>query len=265
MNPLRLALIQTDLHWEDKEKNLQLLEEKVRAVPAGTHITVLPEMFTTGFSMRPEALAEEMDGPSVAWMKRLAAEKRTVLTGSLIIREGGRYFNRLVWMLPNGQMGIYDKRHLFNHAGEGEHYTPGTQRFIASVNGWRILVNICYDLRFPVWSRQQYGAQMEYEYDAIIYTANWPERRSLAWRTLLQARAIENQCYVAGVNRVGTDGNGLYHRGDTMAADPLGEVLYHQADAEDTAIVTFDPVHLRAIRQKLAFNEDADRFEIVNG
>ncbi|HEX2534703.1 MAG TPA: nitrilase family protein [Chitinophagaceae bacterium] len=263
MNPLSVTLIQSDLAWEAKETNLRRFEEKIRAIPGGTHVVVLPEMFSTGFSMRPEALAEPMDGPSVSWMRRMAAEKKVVLTGSLMIEEGGRYYNRLIWMLPNGQCGGYNKRHLFANGKEDQHYQPGDRRFIASVNGWKIHLAICYDLRFPVWSRQQYHRAEGFEYDVFLCVANWPDRRSHAWKTLLQARAIENQCYAVGVNRVGTDAHGLYHSGDSLVADPLGHLIYHKADAEDVHTVLLEREPLDSIREKLPFWKDADPFSIL--
>ena len=200
MSTLTITGIQTILHWEDPAANLKMLEEKINNISTKTEIVILPEMFSTGFSMKPDELAETMDGETVKWMKRIAAAKKIILTGSVIIEEGGKFFNRLIWALPNGQCGVYDKRHLFAYAGEDEKYTPGTKRLIASVKGWKINLLVCYDLRFPVWARQQ--AQEEGpEYELLIYVANWPERRIHAWKTLLQARAIENQCYVVGVNR----------------------------------------------------------------
>lgn len=262
MSKLTFTLIQSGLHWEDKEANLKMLEEKIAGLSQGTQVVVLPEMFSTGFSMKPEQLAEKMDGATVEWMRKTAARKKMILTGSLIIEENGNYYNRLIWMLPNGQYGQYDKRHLFAFAGENQHYTGGTQRLIASVNGWKINLLVCYDLRFPAWARQQFDADKNFEYDVLIYVANWPERRSTAWKTLLQARAIENQCYVIGVNRVGRDGNDIYHSGDSMIVDPLGEILYHKAHEEDTFTLTLDKEHLREIREKFPFGRDADSFEI---
>jgi omega-amidase len=261
MGTLTFTLLQSELFWEDKEKNREAFEKKVGNLPEGTHVVVLPEMFSTGFSMRPEALAEGMEGPTVQWMRQLAAAHRVILTGSLMIEEGGHYYNRLVWMLPNGQCGWYNKRHLFAYGGEHEHYQAGRERFIASVNGWKINLQVCYDLRFPVWSRQQ-APDGGFEYDVLLYVANWPQRRSLAWKTLLQARAIENQCYVIGVNRVGEDGKGIYHSGDSMVIDPLGEILYHQADKEDSFTITLDKEVLQTVREKFPFWRDADRFRI---
>jgi omega-amidase len=263
MSQLKFTLIQTELKWEDKAANLQRLEEKIRNIGQATHIVILPEMFSTGFSMKPEQLAEKMDGVTVEWVKRLAAEKKIILTGSMIIEEENHYFNRLLWVLPNGQCGYYDKRHLFAFAGEDQHYTGGTGRLIASVNGWKINPLVCYDLRFPVWARQQYDENKNFEYDVLIYVANWPEKRSIAWKSLLQARAIENQCYVIGVNRVGRDGNDIYYSGDSMVIDPLGEILYQKTNDEDTATITLDRSHLDTVREKFPFWKDADRFTIL--
>ena len=180
---------------------------------------------------------------------------------------GQHYFNRLVWMLPNGQYGIYDKRHRFAYAGEDEHYTAGNKRLIASVKGWKINLQICYDLRFPVWARQSPPSDEETsapEYDLLIYVANWPERRSHAWKTLLQARAIENQAYVVGVNRIGNDGNNILYSGDSMIIDPLGEVLYHKNGEEDIFTLRLDKAHLDSVRAKFPFWKDADSFRIEN-
>ena len=262
MSALSFTLIQTDLVWENKEANLKNLEEKINSISQPTHIVVLPEMFPTGFSMKPKQLAETMEGPCVAWMKRIAATKRIILTGSVIIEEEGNYYNRLIWMLPNGHYGYYDKRHLFAYAEEDKHYTAGYQRLIASVNGWKINLMVCYDLRFPVWARQQFDEEKGFEYDVLVYVANWPERRSNAWKTLLQARAIENQCYVIGVNRVGDDGNGIYHSGDSMVVSPLGEIVYHKNKEEDIHTAVLKKDDLQMVREKFPFWRDADQFEI---
>ena len=185
MAPVTFSLIQTALHWKDKEANLRMLEEKIKAIAAPTQVVVLPEMFSTGFSMKPEALAETAEGATVQWMKKMAASQKIILTGSLIVEEGGKYYNRAIWMQPNGQHGCYNKRHLFAYAEEDKHYTAGSDRFIASVNGWKVALQVCYDLRFPVWSRQQFGKGKTFEYDILIYVANWPQRLNLAWKTLL--------------------------------------------------------------------------------
>lgn len=272
MSTLTITTIQTTLHWEDKAANLRMLEDKILSINEKTEIVVLPEMFSTGFSMKPETLAEKMDGDTVVWMKKIAAEKKIILTGSVIIEVDGRYYNRLIWMLPNGQYGVYDKRHRFAFAGENDHYTAGTKRLIASVKGWKINLQVCYDLRFPVWSRQGSpsdalskgdGEIAAPEYDVLVYVANWPERRSSAWKTLLQARAIENQCYVVGVNRVGNDGKDIFHSGDSMVIDPLGEILYHKKDDEDIFTITLKKDHLQSIREKFPFWKDGDSFTIM--
>ena len=285
MSTLTITSIQTNLHWEDKAANLQMLEQKISSIKEKTEIVVLPEMFSTGFSMKPELLAETMEGETVQWMKRIAAEKKIILTGSFICRGAEsdlidnetdqaassvptRYYNRLIWMQPNGQYGVYDKRHCFAFAGEDEHYTAGTKRLIASVKGWKINLLVCYDLRFPVWSRQaplsaRRGVGGEAEYDVLIYVANWPERRIHAWKTLLQARAIENQCYIVGTNRVGDDGNNIHYSGESMIVDPMGEVLYTKKDEEDIFTIALDKTHLQTVREKFPFLRDADGFKIT--
>lgn len=244
-----------------------MLEEKIISIPGRTEIVVLPEMFSTGFSMNPEKLAEKMDGETVAWMKRVAVQKKITLTGSVIIEEDRNYYNRLIWMLPNGESGIYDKRHCFGYAKEDQFYTAGSKRLIASVKGWKINLQICYDLRFPVWARQNSSVAEQSngdspEYDLVVYVANWPEKRIHAWKTLLQARAIENQSYVVGVNRVGEDGNGIQYSGESMVVDPLGEVLYTKKNEEDIFTISLEKDHLNEIREKFPFLKDADSFQI---
>lgn len=261
MSSLTLTIIQTDLVFENKAANLERLKTKIENIEQRTEIVVLPEMFSTGFSMQPELFAETMEGETVQWMKDIAETNKIIVTGSIIIKEDGQYFNRLVWMLPNGQLGYYDKRHLFAYGEEDKHYTGGNKRLIASVKGWKIKLLICYDLRFPVWSRQQSG-ENETEYDLLIYVANWPERRSHAWKTLLCARAIENQCYVAGVNRVGKDNKNIYHSGNSLVIDPLGQVLYHMADEEDVFTITLQKEDLDKARTQFPFWKDADDFTI---
>lgn len=264
MSTLTITTIQSNLHWEDKAANLSMFEKKINSIEDKTEIVVLPEMFSIGFSMNVEKLAETMKGETIQWMKRISAENNIILTGSLIIEQDGNYFNRLIWMLPSGEYGHYDKRHRFALAGEDEKYTAGTQRLIASVKGWKINLLVCYDLRFPVWSRQTPLSGGESEYDVLIYVANWPERRSIAWKTLLAARAIENQCYVVGVNRVGNDGNNIYHSGDSMVVGPLGEILYHSSDEEDIFTIALDKTYLQSVREKFPFWKDADDFIIRN-
>ena len=271
MSTLNITTIQTNLHWEDKASNFRMLEEKINSIQQKMQVVILPEMFSTGFSMNAKSLSETMDGPTVEWMKKIASSKNIILTGSVIIEEDGQYYNRLIWMQPNGQCGYYDKRHRFAFAGEDLHYAAGKKRMIASVKGWRIHLLVCYDLRFPVWSRQAIYSKVpggdgtapgEPEYDALVYVANWPERRVHAWKTLLQARAIENQCYVVGVNRTGYDGNKIYYSGESMIVDAMGEVLYTKANQEDIFTITLEKEKLLEIRNKLPFLKDADRFHI---
>lgn len=261
MSDIRFSLIQANLQWEDKSANLRMFENKIGPLAGQTDIVILPEMFSTSFSMRPEMFAETMPGPTVQWMRELASKLRLILTGSLIIEEDGKYFNRLLWMLPDGNFGYYDKRHLFGFADEDKHYSAGSKRLIASVKGWKINLQVCYDLRFPVWARQS-GSPTEPEYDVLVYVANWPQRRNHAWKTLLQARAIENQCFCFGVNRVGTDGNGIFHSGESMVVDPMGEVLYSGSGDEEVFTIKLEKSHLNSVREKFPFLKDRDGFVI---
>jgi omega-amidase len=266
MQPLTVSLIQSHLFWEDKEKNLQQFAAKIATLPQETQVVILPEMFSTGFSMKPETLAETMDGTTVQWMKDIAKQQRKIITGSIIIEDEGKYYNRLIWMLPNGTFYHYDKRHLFAFAGEDKHYAPGDKRLIVQVNGWKICLQVCYDLRFPVWARQKPSVQNADSsglYDILIYVANWPQRRNHPWKTLLQARAIENQTYVIGVNRVGDDGNNIYHSGDSCVVDPVGELIWQKADEEAVFTYTFQPEKLSEIRNHFPFLNDADNFMLL--
>lgn len=237
-----------------------MLQEKIEAIKEKTEIVILPEMFTTGFSMRPELLAETIDGETMKWMQRVAAENKIILTGSVIIEENGKFFNRLIWMLPNGEYGVYDKRHLFAYANEHAHYSSGNKKLIASVKGWKINLQICYDLRFPVWARQDF--QSENKYDLLINVANWPAKRSVAWQTLLRARAIENQCFVVGVNRTGEDGSRIYYNGNSTIIDPLGEIIYEKNKGEDVFTYTLQKEKITEIRNQFPFWQDADSFII---
>jgi omega-amidase len=278
MSTLTITTIQSNLFWEDKAANLQMFEQKIKSITGKTEIIILPEMFSTGFSMQPKLFAETMSGETMEWMTRLSNENGIVLTGSIIIEEEGNYYNRLIWMLPNGQFGYYDKRHLFAYAEEDKFYSRGNKRLIASVKGWKINLQVCYDLRFPVWARQKVNristpldaiqtpfdsAQDYAEYDVLIYVANWPERRSHAWKTLLCARAIENQCYVVGVNRVGDDGKNIHYSGNSLVIDPMGQVLYHMADEEDINTIILTKEKLEEVRNKFPFLNDADEFTIL--
>lgn len=255
MSTLNITIIQPNIVWEDKAANLKQYESAIEHIKEKKEVVVLPEMFSTGFSMAPERLAEKMDGETVQWMKNIAAKYRCILTGSVIIEDNGHYYNRLIWMQPDGTYGIYDKRHLFGFAKENDHYSRGEKRLIAQVKGFRICLQVCYDLRFPVWARNQGN-----EYDVLIYVANWPERRNLAWKTLLQARAIENISYVIGVNRVGEDGNNIYHSGDSSVFGPLGEQIWQQSNEPVVHTVTLEKKLIENTRAHFPFLNDADRF-----
>ncbi|RYG52482.1 MAG: nitrilase family protein, partial [Chitinophagaceae bacterium] len=224
-----------------------------------------PEMFNTGFSMKPAEYAETMDGETVQWMKKVSSRRKIILTGSVMIKENDKFYNRLIWMLPNGEYGCYDKRHLFAYAGEDAHYTSGSKRLIASVKGWTLNLLVCYDLRFPVWSRQAGDAEdgSSAEYDVLVYVANWPDKRVHAWRTLLQARAIENQCYVVGVNRSGDDGNDIHYPGSSMIIDPMGQPVYTGGDKEEIVTYSLKIEEVTQVRSKLPFLKDADHFIIT--
>lgn len=256
MQPLKTALVQTSLHWEDKQANFKMLDEKLSGITTGPDIVVLPEMFSTGFSMQPEKFAEKIDGEAVSWMQKKASQLNAVITGSLIIEENGAYYNRLIWLQPDGSMSWYDKRHLFSMAGEEKVYFPGQEKLVVEWKGWKICPLICYDLRFPVWIRNKEC------YDLLIFVANWPERRVQHWRKLLAARAIENECFVAGVNRVGEDGNNIYHSGSSMAINPMGEILLEAVHTETIATVTLNPEEITKMRRYMPFLKDMDDFKI---
>lgn len=263
MASLTVTLIQTALFWENKKANLDMLEQKIEGIKEPSEIVILPEMFSTGFSMNVEKLAETMEGDTVKWMKKIAASKKIILTGSIIIEENGRYYNRLIWMLPTGEYGIYDKRHLFAFADEHSHYTAGSKKLIASVKGWKVNLQVCYDLRFPVWARQTPGND-KMKYDILINVANWPTKRGLAWKTLLQARAIENQCFVIGVNRIGEDGNKNKYSGDSIIVGPLGEIIYQKSDVSDIFTYALKKERIDEVRSHFPFLNDSDLFTIVN-
>jgi omega-amidase len=256
---LKVTMVQTALHWENVEANLAMFSEKISSLKERGDIIVLPEMFSTGFSMNAAAHAETMDGKSLQWMQKAAAEYQCVLTGSLMMKENGKFYNRLIWMPPDGACQFYNKRHLFALANEEKTYTAGTEKLIIEYKGWRIHPLVCYDLRFPVWSRRT----KKTDYDVLIYVANWPERRVIAWSQLLIGRAIENQCYVVGVNRVGNDGNNIYHSGDSAVINFKGEMM-NNACPNDVCIetISLSKKELNAWRRQLAFIEDADDFSI---
>jgi predicted amidohydrolase len=255
---LTATLVQTALAWQDPPANRRRLGEIIAALPARGDLVVLPEMFSTGFTMDPAPHAETMDGDSVAWMVDTARRHGIALTGSLVIRDGDVFRNRLVWVDADGGCSWYDKRHLFRMADEHRHYAAGNSRLIVTLKGWRICPLVCYDLRFPVWSR---GADA---FDLQLFVANWPAARRSAWRALLPARAVENQCYCAGVNRIGTDGNGIAYSGDSLVADHLGNVIADLGDAPTSATVRLDGAALVRYRDKFPAWRDADAFRLVD-
>jgi omega-amidase len=256
MPQLLVGLLQMDLAWADKAANRAKVERSLRNAPRADLI-VLPEMFSTGFSM-DTSLAESTDGPTMQWLRALAEGHDAAIVGSFICADAGRVFNRLVFVRPDGGHEAYDKRHLFAFAGEDRHYAAGGQRRIVSWRGWRICPLVCYDLRFPVWSRNSLADG----YDLLIYIANWPKVRAKHWEHLLLARAIENQSFVVGVNRVGSDAGGNEHLGGSCAIDALGEVLCHLSDSEGYRVVALDRAQLLATRQRFPFLRDADAFDL---
>jgi len=256
MENLRVSLIQTTLHWEDSAKNRAHFQELMAPLKDRTDLIVLPEMFTTGFTMRSQDLAEPMHGPTLEWMQQQAHSLHACLCGSVIIQDRGAYYNRLVWMRPDGVFATYDKRHLFTLAEEDQFFSPGQEHLLVDLKGWTIAPLICYDLRFPVWSRNTGNT------DILIYVANWPQKRSHAWRALLAARAIENQCYTIGVNRIGRDGKEIPYIGDSMIFDYAGNLLHHAAHLENVTTYTLDYGLQEAFRARFPFLKDADRFTI---
>ncbi|MBK9671208.1 MAG: amidohydrolase [Bacteroidetes bacterium] len=261
MSQLLITLLQVPLSWENKEENLQYLAQKIETLTSATDVIVLPELFSTGFSMQSQRLAETMQGKSVAWMRTVAAKKNCVLCGSLIVEEDGKYYNRFIWMQANGECSWYNKRHLFRMAGENEHYSSGENKVIVDYKGFKICLQVCYDLRFPVWSRRT----ARDNYDVLLYVANWPERRNHAWKSLLVARAIENQSYVIGVNRVGVDGNNIAYSGDSIALSYLGEALTQNTTAAEwIETVTLHKNELLNFRESFPAEKDADEFRILD-
>jgi predicted amidohydrolase len=258
MQDLKVALVQTQQFWEDKSRNLQHFEQHLAGIQESVDLIVLPEMFNTSFSMNAQGIAEKMDGPSIDWLKQQAATHKCAITASLVIEEDKRYYNRMLVVAETGVIAQYDKRHLFRMANEDQHYTPGTNRVVLNLKGWNILLQVCYDLRFPVFSRNKtIGEQTEY--NAAIYIANWPEKRADIWSTLLRARAIENQVYVIGVNRVGIDGNDISYSGDSQMIDPWGNVSFSFAKNEEgVKILTLKDDVINHIREAFPAFKDAD-------
>jgi len=253
MQDLKVALIQTDLTWENPVQNRANFTHKIDAITEQVDLIILPEMFTTGFTMNPYKVAETMGGETIFWLQKIAKEKEVAITGSLIIEENNNYYNRLVFVCPSGEIKTYDKKHTFTLAGEDKVYTAGIEKLIVSYKGWKICPLICYDLRFPVWARN-----VE-EYDVLIYVANWPKPRVTAWDALLKARAIENMSYCLGVNRVGVDVNDYEYVGHSVAYDSLGKEISNLNPSEEKVeIVTLDAKQLQKVRKKLQFLNDRD-------
>jgi predicted amidohydrolase len=263
MNPLRVSLVQGATRWHDAPANRDYYGAFVRSLKGQGDLVVLPETFLSGFTNETLGNAETMDGEGLRWLRVLATEVGAVVTGSLVIRDGDKCVNRLVWARPDGSFEIYDKRHLFRMAGEHDRYAGGSERLIVELNGWRICPQVCYDLRFPVWLRNGYDRNAQrFDYDLLIFVANWPAARRYAWSTLLRARAIENLSYCVGVNRVGIDGNNLHYSGDSAALDFLGQPLIELGAQEQVVTVTLDPAALATHRERFPAWMDADTFSI---
>lgn len=258
MEAIKITIFQAYLFWENAEKNLQNLGLRLSSLKEKTDLILLPEMFNTGFTMNIAKCAERMDGMTMRWMYNTAQSFDCMVAGTLIIEEDGKYYNRFVWMSPDGSYVYYDKRHLFAMGGEDNLFTPGNSRVIVQLKGWKICPMVCYDLRFPVWSRNQ-----EDGYDLLVYTASWPDQRSSHWRALIPARAIENQSFVIGVNRVGHDGNEVYYSGGSMCISPLGDVVYYKPEDEDLYTFTLNPKDLESARERFPFLKDGDKFSLL--
>lgn len=260
MDSIRISIVQTDIVWENKPENLRLLHEKLQSLHGTTEIVVLPEMFSTGFSMQSEVLAEPVSGNTLTTLKQWASQFKMAICGSYIATENGLFYNRAFFLTPEGEEFYYDKRHLFRMGQETEHFSAGESRPIFSYQGWNICLLICYDLRFPVWSRN-----INNQYDLLIYVANWPTTRRLAWDTLLRARALENQCYACGVNRVGTDAHHLNYNGGSKVYSAFGEEMLSLTDGiEEIATVTISLPNLQQIREKFPVWKDADEFYLLH-
>ena len=262
MQDLKLSIIQSDIHWEDIGANLAMFEEKIWQI-GSTDVIVLPEMFTTGFTMKASKLAEHMNMRTFKWMKQMADQTGALVLGSFIAMVHDRYYNRLLWMEPGGNFKTYDKRHLFRMADEHYTFSPGESLLIGHWKGWRICPLVCYDLRFPVWSRNRWNASLKkLSYDVLIYVANWPQVRASAWKTLLDARAIENLSFVVGVNRVGTDGNGVEYNGNSAVIGPKGDPIFQVEGEEAIKTVELNAHSLQAFRDRFPAYLDADDFSI---
>ncbi|HEY4654581.1 MAG TPA: amidohydrolase [Cyclobacteriaceae bacterium] len=263
MQDLNVTVIQSDLHWEDIGANLAMFEEKIWRIGSKTDAIVLPEMFSTGFTMNAPGLAEMMNMRTTKWMRQMADQTGALLIGSFICQVHNRYYNRLVWMEPGGNLKTYDKRHLFRMSGEQKSFASGESLLIGSWKGWRICPIVCYDLRFPVWCRNRFDiTTRKLSYDLLICIANWPTARIVAWDTLLKARAIENLCYTVGVNRIGQDGNGIEHNGHSSINNPKGESIFTLEGIDTIKTMELNAHSLQAFRDKFPAYMDADDFSI---
>lgn len=259
MQHLKIALLQADLVWENLKQNKINFSEKINSISEKVDLIVLPEMFTTGFTMSPERVSEKINGETIKWMQQIATEKKSAICGSIVFEEDKKYYNRFLFVHPSGELEYYNKRHLFTLAGEHKVYTPGTEKLLINYKGFKICPLVCYDLRFPVWARNTNN------YDVLLYVANWPKPRISAWDTLLKARAIENMCYTIGVNRVGVDANNLQYNGHTATYNCLGEQITETIEGSESIImVTLEKKHLTETRAKLNFLNDRDIFEIID-
>ena len=254
---MKIALIQTSLIWENPLENRSHLAQNITGFMEDVDLIVLPELFSSGFTMNPKAVAETMEGETVLWLQHLAKAKNAAITGSLVIEENGKYYNRLLFVYPDGEIKTYDKRHLFSLAGEDKFYTAGAEKLIVDYKGFKICPLVCYDLRFPVFARNVEN------YDLLIYVANWPKPRVNAWDILLKARAVENMCYTIGVNRTGTDANNHHYSGHSQAIDFLGNYLVDPQEADGVFMVELDKEKLLETRNKLPFLNDKDEFKLV--
>jgi omega-amidase len=263
LNTLKTTFIQSELYWKDIDANLAMFEEKIWEIEDSTDVIILPEMFSTGFSMNAEKLAEPVNFRTFKWMKQMAKQKDAAVAGSYIVKESGKYYNRLYWVEPDGNFDFYDKRHLFRMGDEHLTYSEGKKRMIRTFRGWKIMPLVCYDLRFPLWSRNQYDENKdELEYDLLIYVANWPAPRTEVWDTLLKARSIENQCYTIGVNRIGKDEMGIDYNGQSSIIDFKGQALNEISNKPSIQTIILDLDELQSFRKKFPVYLDGDRFEI---
>jgi len=270
MQDIKIAIIQTELLWEDIPGNLLHFDQKISSIKETVDLIILPEMFNTAFSMNPAVCAEIPDGGSVQWMKKKAKERNCVIVGSILTKENNKYYNRLIWMMPDGGYQHYDKKHLFRFAGEHKIFSSGNKKITATVKGWNMRPLVCYDLRFPVWSMNTFKALSDgqeggkFEYDCLVYIANWPDKRRNAWIALLIARAIENQSYVIGVNRIGTDCKGNSYTGDSMIIAPTGNILLQiPVNKECTEVFTLSYSEIQSFRDYFSVAPDWDKFTIL--